>query len=258
MELDKVLIGRGTRPLVCTPLVGTSRVEIMSQLTQVLGKQPDIVEWRADFFEGIAATAEVIATAREIKDVVGGMPVIFTIRSGREGGQPISLTRRQAVELNAAVCVNTTVEYFDCELSNAPEDIRFLRKAATEKGKLIIGSFHDFEKTPSREILLAKFATAKEYDLDVAKVAVMPQSLEEVLALLSVTLEARRRFAMPLITMSMGRLGAITRMAGGLFGSSLTFAAGVESSAPGQLPVDDLKAVLDIIERAAGDDSTLG
>ena len=52
--------------------------------------------------------------------------------------------------------------------------------------------------------------------------------------------------------MSMGPLGAVTRMIGGVFGSSLSFAVGEGSSAPGQMPIADLVAVYEIIRRARG------
>jgi len=50
-----------------------------------------------------------------------------------------------------------------------------------------------------------------------------------------------------LITMSMGALGSITRIAGWLFGSDLTFAVGVASSAPGQIPAAELREVYKLL-----------
>jgi 3-dehydroquinate dehydratase-1 len=52
--------------------------------------------------------------------------------------------------------------------------------------------------------------------------------------------------------MSMGPLGSVTRMIGGVFGSSLSFAVGEASSAPGQIPIADLHAVYAVIRRARG------
>lgn len=250
--MDKKLIGEGTRPLVCAPLVGTNQEVIAEQLNQVLKKNPDILEWRADFFKQIADTKAVITVAKQIKAVAGATPIIFTIRSVREGGQSISLSDRQAIELNAEICRQTEIEYVDCELSNVTEDIKYLREVATGYGTKIIGSFHNFQLTPSREELNSKFNAAVQHQLDVAKVAVMPQNLEDVLTLLSVTNEAKQRLSIPLITMSMGKYGALSRLIGGIFGSSLTFAVGAKSSAPGQVPIEDVKTVLDILDRSLG------
>ena len=50
--------------------------------------------------------------------------------------------------------------------------------------------------------------------------------------------------------MSMGSLGVITRMAGEVFGSSMTFGAVGQVSAPGQIPVEKLQAAMAILHEA--------
>lgn len=245
-------IGAGNKPLICTPLVGKTRPEVLAEVASVLAKKPDIIEWRADFFAGIADSGEVIATAKAIRQAVGDLSLIFTIRSLREGGQPITLPDREAIELNAAICRHTDIEYIDCELSNKPADIAYLRGVAHENNVKIIGSYHNFDHTPGRALLRAKFAKCERLGLDVAKVAVMPQCLEDVLTLLSASQEAKRKCKLPLITMSMSGYGVVTRMVGGVFGSSLTFAVGQSASAPGQVPIGDLRLVLDIVEKSIG------
>jgi 3-dehydroquinate dehydratase-1 len=244
------LIGETERALICAPLVAKTKTTILEELFAVLAKQPDVIEWRADFFEGIAETAVTVEIAKEIKLAAGDIPIIFTIRSIREGGQPIPLSDQAAIELTAEICRNTGVEYVDCELSNAAEHIEYLKRAAVTAGTKIIGSFHNFSNTPSLEELAQKFSEAEKYQLDVAKVAVMPRNLADVLTLLSATVEAKSRLKIPLITMSMGRYGAISRMVGGAFGSSLTFGVGSQASAPGQVPIEDLKTVLTIIQKS--------
>jgi 3-dehydroquinate dehydratase-1 len=253
MHLVRKLIGQGNRPLICTPLVGTSRELIVAQLKQALSKQPDVIEWRADFFEGIANAEAVIDIIKEIKESIGDISLIFTIRSKHEGGQPISLTDQEVIELNAAACRETTAEYVDCELRNEPEQIRYLADVAKVSDTRIIGSFHNFRQTPSRAEIIQKLAEAEICKLDVAKVAVMPQTLEDVLTLLSATLEAKNRLSIPLITMAMGKYGMISRMIGGVFGTSLTFAVGAQASAPGQMPIEELQTVLKIVEKIMGE-----
>jgi len=80
----------------------------------------------------------------------------------------------------------------------------------------------------------------------------MPRDRMDVLALLAATAEADAKARIPLISMSMGPLGALTRMVGGAFGSSLSFAVGESASAPGQIPIADLVAVYDVLRRARG------
>lgn len=244
-------IGEDTKPLVCTPVVEKNKESILWELEKILLKNPDIIEWRADFFEALADTEQVVALGNNIKEVAGDIPVIFTIRSPREGGQYILLSDEEVIELNATICMKTNIEYVDCELSNKREHILYLHQISNQNNTKLIGSFHNFEYTPCKQFLYDKLKEAEQYGMDAAKVAVMPKKLEDVLELLSATLEAKNKLKIPVITMSMGELGAVTRMIGGIFGSSLTFAVGQSTSAPGQIPIEDLRKIIGIVQKYA-------
>ena len=85
---------------------------------------------------------------------------------------------------------------------------------------------------------------------DIPKIAVMPKSESDVITLLDATQEMHTKYADgPIITMSMGK-GVISRMCGEFFGSSMTFGAVGQVSAPGQTPVDQLSDVLAVLHRA--------
>jgi len=75
--------------------------------------------------------------------------------------------------------------------------------------------------------------------------AVMPQSADDVLTLLTATNEARKTLSQPVITMSMGDLGKVSRLAGEVFGSCLSFATVGAASAPGQIALDHLRPELE-------------
>lgn len=244
------VIGGNEGCLVCAPVLGGTKDEVLAELACVLAKGPDVVEWRADFFKDISATDQVIELARRMKEAAPETTMIFTVRSQGEGGEPIPLGAREVIELTAAICRETTFEYVDCELNNDREDVSFLREAARRFGKKIIASYHNFTCTPDPGHLLEKLLEPERLGLDVAKVAVMPQSLEDVLVLLRATLEAKSKSALPVVTMSMGGYGAVTRMIGGVFGSALTFGVAARSSAPGQVPIEELRTVMAIIAKA--------
>jgi 3-dehydroquinate dehydratase-1 len=252
MKMSRTLIGAETQPLICTPLVGGDRDEILAELEVNMKKKPDLIEWRADYFAAIGDIEEVIDMAGLIKRMVGETPVIFTIRSHAEGGQVTGLSHLDVVERNVLVCRETDIDYIDCELSVPFELILLLRGAADEYGARLIMSYHNFSHTPTREFLIGKVEEAATLRADVAKLAVMPEKPEDILTLLQVTIEAKSRFGIPLITMSMGGLGSLTRMFGGVFGSSVTFAVGKSGSAPGQVPIEDLRSVFALVQRSIG------
>ena len=78
----------------------------------------------------------------------------------------------------------------------------------------------------------------------------MPQRLEDVLAVLSATLESSQKLDIPLISMSMGGYGALTRLFGSVFGSAMSFAVGATASAPGQIPIEDMHSLQTLLQKA--------
>lgn len=252
IELNGQPIAGGKFPLICTPLVGRTLDKLLAELAIVLPKKPDVLEWRVDFFEEISDTALVIAAAAAIKKAAGGVPVLFTRRSTLEGGEKIVLNEDQVIAMYAAVCESKHIDLIDYEMANDGANIVRVREAAKTHGIKLVLSFHNFSYTPALETLAAKFLTADQLGADVAKVAVMPRDLDDVLTLLTATRQASKKLRIPLISMSMGPLGAITRMVGGVFGSSLSFAVGAASSAPGQVPIEDLNTVLGIVNKSMG------
>ncbi len=255
MKAGKIIDVRGRRlggetPLVCSPLVGRTRTRVLAEAAIVAAKKPDVIEWRVDYFGGIGDTMEVLGAGAALRAEVGDTPIIFTRRSTKEGGEPIAIDDEGVVRLYDAVAAADLVDFLDFEMSNDAEHVRRVVAGAHAHQTRVILSYHNFGYTPGREFLVQRFLEAERLGGDVAKVAVMPRDRDDVLALLAATSEAEAKARIPLISMSMGPLGAVTRMIGGVFGSALGFAVGEGSSAPGQMPIADLKAVHEVIRRA--------
>ena len=242
----------GRVPAICAPLVGRTRAALAAEAAAVAARQPDLIEWRVDFLEPLADTAEVLAAAAAVKQAAAGIPILFTRRAQREGGQPIPLSEPQVLDLYAAVAASGSVDAMDFEMENAAADVARVRELTRAHGLARVLSFHDFQRTPPAQDLQARFAQAQRLGADVAKVAVMPQSMEDVHRLLGATLAASRSLTIPVISMAMGGLGAVSRLCGGVFGSALTFAVGAAASAPGQIPIDEVRATLAVLQRATG------
>ena len=242
-------------PLICTPLVGRTLTDILAELDLVLPKKPDMLEWRVDYFEGIVDTALVVSVAKAIKTAANGIPLLFTRRSIMEGGERIALNEDQVVALYSAVCASKYIDLIDYEMVNDAANIARVREAAHANGISLVLSFHNFKCTPEQETLVGRFITAERLGADIAKVAVMPNDPDDVLTLLSATRQASGQVQIPVISMSMGSYGALTRIFGWVFGSALTFAVGARGSAPGQIPIEDLNTVLNISQKSATPDA---
>jgi len=237
----------GPRPLVCVPLVGKTRREILGEAGNIPAIAPDIIELRVDAWEFVEETPASVSMIRDVRKTVGEIPVILTCRGHWEGGfKKVSDEAKFSLYREAAA--GDLVDFLDMELAYGDEKIRgTLRMLENSSVSLIISS-HDFEKTPPKEVLFSTLTAQIRAGAHVAKLAAMPRSEEDVLALLSATLLVRRKYPdIPLITMSMGGIGAVSRVTGGLFGSDLTFAVGSKASAPGQIPVADLKQCLSVL-----------
>lgn len=250
IELNGRPVADGAFPLIITPLVGRAPADIMAELAAILPKRPDLLEWRVDCFEAIADTALVIETARRIKHAAGQVPLLLTRRNVTEGGQAIALDEPAVVALYRQACAARCVDLIDYELSNPPQFLEELRAVSAAHGIAMVMSCHDFRRTPGMDALLDRFETAQRLGADIAKVAVMPADAQDVLTLLAATWRASQSLRIPLISMSMGAVGAASRVTGWLYGSAATFAVGQSSSAPGQIAIEDLRATLTALRRA--------
>jgi 3-dehydroquinate dehydratase-1 len=250
IEVQGRPLGNGALPIIITPLVARTQAGLVDEVAAIVQKKPDLLEWRIDFFESIDDTQAVIEAARAIRARAGGIPVLLTRRNVTEGGQPIPIAEPAVVAMYVAACQAKCIEMIDYELSNAAEDLARLREVSKANGIAMIMSYHNFQLTPDGTTLDAKFLAAERCGADVAKVAVMPKTEQDVLELLAATDRARRAIKLPLISMSMGGIGSLSRMMGWVYGSAATFAVGKSSSAPGQVAIEDLRAVLAVVRRA--------
>lgn len=234
-------------PYLCAPITGETREAIAGQLTVVIAQKPDLIEWRADFYEELADTGSVITVLKDMKQATD-IPILFTIRAAHEGGESIQLSEVEKVGLFTAICKETAVDSIDFETSNVEVHLLQLVRTAKANGKKVILSYHNFQQTPSAEFLIEKGQQASELGADVAKLAVMPLDEADVFQLLDVTRQLDQQLDIPVVTMSMGELGAVSRINGWMYGSHITFGIGVESSAPGQIPVEKLREAIELTQ----------
>lgn len=245
-------IGSGSA-LICAPLVGSVAESILGETEMLRSSAPDLIEWRADYFEKVECAQSVLDILKGIQANLGEIPLILTLRSFSEGGfRRLSQALRQEIITQA---INSgLVDLVDIELSNDDRFISEIREITRRHGVGLIISSHEFQLTPPSDELESKLLRCQNHGADVAKLAVMPTSEMDVIRLMEVI----RRFVdgqgeIPVIGISMGGLGVITRFAGSLFGSSVTFCSGSSQSAPGQMTMNDLQPLIRMLESTARD-----
>ena len=234
----------GPLPLICLPLVAKSRKSLLEQASELVGMHPDLLEWRIDDYGKVTDVGNCLSLLRELRIVIGDIPLIFTCRIDLEGGLQ-KVPREKRLELITAAIESKSVDIVDIEMCNGEDFVETVRKNAAAHGVKLILSHHNFSETPAGDFIFDTLVKARKMGADIAKLAAMPKDYADVLTLMSATNRARNDgVTIPMITISMGSAGEITRLAGGLFGSDVTFAVGSKSSAPGQMPIADLKAAM--------------
>lgn len=241
-------IGEG-RPKICVPIVADTADAILQEAASFRELPLDLAEWRADHFRDVHDTDAVLSVGRKLREALGDIPLLFTFRTASEGGQT-PCSKEAYTALNQAVVRCGFPDLIDVELFSGDENVRETVRLAHDAGIKVIVSNHDFHATPAKEELLSRLIHMQRLGADLPKIAVMPRSQEDVLTLLSATVEMKTHHSeTPVITMSMSGTGMISRLSGECFGSALTFGAARKASAPGQLHVEELAKVLDIIHR---------
>ena len=143
------------------------------------------------------------------------------------------------------------VDAVDVEVFSGDEIVKENIANIHAANKIVVGSNHDFFATPEKAELIRRLCKMQELGADLPKIAVMPQTCADVITLQDATQEMANTYAdRPIITMGMGSRGVITRMAGEVFGSAMTFGAVGQVSAPGQIPVEKLQAAMAILHEA--------
>ena len=240
-------IGAGI-PKICVPIVGSNREEILDQAKALRALPVDLVEWRVDYLNDVSSLSllTVLTFLSELRNELGDLPLLFTFRTKREGGAK-DISPQGYLELNRTIAASGLIDLLDVELFLGDELFAKLVGHAHEKGVKVVGSNHDFQKTPPKEELLERLQKMEALGADILKVAVMPKDTRDVLTLLSATEEASATLEQPVVTMSMGGKGVLSRVAGEAFGSAMTFGSAGKASAPGQLDVTTLRAILDAL-----------
>lgn len=246
VQVGNLEIGAGI-PKICVPITGRTKEEILDQAREVAKAGPDLVEWRGDFYEDIMDYACVRELFIAIFDILGQIPLLFTFRTDREGGNR-QISTEDYVNLNRMVSEIEEVAFIDVEVFMDCPKMRDLIQTIHKNGKVVIGSHHRFDLTPSRPDMISVLKTLEENGADIVKLAVMPKTEEDVRNLIQATSEAVcNELTHPAVTMSMGSLGVSSRITGELFGSSITFGCVGEPSAPGQVPLETLREELESV-----------
>ena len=140
--------------------------------------------------------------------------------------------------------INSGAQYVDIEVESADDFKNDIIEVAVSKNCKVIVSYHDYNKTPLMNELEEIIKWCFDSKCDIAKICCHANSSEECARLLSL-----HSYGYPIISIGMGDIGKITRIAALLLGSPFTYASidADKKTAPGQIDSKKFKEILDMI-----------
>ena len=264
MKVRNIDIGKGI-PKICVPIIEETHSDVIAMAKKIYESSADIAEWRIDFYNGLNAINNVGGksfvdiksvdidsfkeTLKQLRTELGNKPLLITFRTLAEGGNK-NISLENYMELIEKLVSFGYVDMVDVEVyrSGKEEISAFIKRL--KKYVMVVGSYHDFSKTPDTNNMVERLLYMASVGADIPKLAVMPNNKTDVMRLMEASTEAVDKLSgKPVITMSMGKLGVISRIAAESTGSAVSFGCIGKPSAPGQIEAEVLK---DIIERIKG------
>lgn len=249
LKIRNTTIGEG-KPKICVPLVSVDFEDLEKECASLEGVPLDMLEWRVDYLmnrKGWNGTADLDRAYRIIRSHFPNTPLLTTVRTKEQGGVH-TMTEDTYFSTLSLLLSSRWADLMDLEYGHDSMDTKVLMARAREKKMPLLMSFHSFHRAlPENEITNTLEAMAS-FHPDILKIAVMPETPADVAALLSAAAKRMTRFPeTPVMTIAMGPMGVLTRAAGNYMGGPITFAAGKEASAPGQLTAKEMRQVLDVL-----------
>ncbi len=193
------------------------------------------------------ASAELKKATAAIRTVFPNKPLIFTIRTNKDM-EDFELSDEAYADAVSYAVIEGLGDIIDIEYSRGAALVSKLVKLTHDCGLKVIVSRHVADSTPSEKTIVNTLHDMQAVGADIVKFAAMPQDKADVKSLLDATYSyAKEATSVPVITMSMGKLGVLSRISGSLTGSCLTFGTVGAASAPGQIDCEELKRILDIL-----------
>lgn len=243
VKVRNVIIGEGI-PKICVPIFESTAEEILREAKDIAGLMPDIAEFRADRFEHCFEHDSVRAVLSELREILGEIPLLFTLRTTEEGGEA-EVGNTIYADILIKACESGLIDMVDVEVLRL-DDAESVIEAAHSHGVKVVASHHDFEKTPAKYEIVKDFMAMQSTSADILKIAVMPESIADVKVLMEAAEEMVNKHAdRPIVAISMSEKGTVSRIAAEAFGSSITFGAASKASAPGQIGVEELRDSLE-------------
>ncbi len=250
LEIKGVRIGEGRPKIIASTTAKTP--EAFIALVKDYNNRPelDMIELRPDYIGEISGK-EFAKLTKEVYEIVKNKPILMTFRDKTEGGGR-HVSDEFYRDFYFDVLDNGKIDLIDIEMFRNADICKQIVAKAKQKGVKVVMSDHEFGWTPSEAEIIRRLLLQEELGSDILKIAVMAHTTGDALDLMNATWKTRHYYSRkPMLTMAMGKYGVMSRMTGEFTGSDITFCmVGGKPSAPGQIPSEEAKTILDSIHKA--------
>ncbi len=220
-------------------------------IESALENSPDLIEFRFDYI----GEAELI-THSLLKDLMNiippKIPKILTFRRRQEGGQ-YNLSLNERLEVLKRL-IEIKPDYLDIEINSESVVLKNLIDLAYDNRVKLIFSYHDFEKSVTYEKtaeILNRFDEKLENELSidlykikesVFKIISKAQVFDDNIQILNVCKKLSlqdKKF----VCFAMGEVGILSRILCVKFGSLWTYGSLKEKTAPGQIKIEKIREI---------------
>ena len=188
LEIKHRVIGRG-EPLICVPVVEQDAQSVIREITYLSQSTADMIEWRVDAFRDFTDYNAIRSVFEAVAPLLGEKLFLYTFRTAHQGGMA-QVKAEQLDDLHDLAAESGCVDLVDLEFFEEDRPLHKIKRLR-EMGVSVIASHHDFEQTPSPEVMKMLLEKMCAGGADIVKLAVMPQNYKDVLNLLDVTAQVQ-------------------------------------------------------------------
>lgn len=232
------------KPKICVPIMGATFEEIIEQAIQAK-KVAEVIEWRADYYEDILDDEKLNTTLLALRDEIRNIPLIFNLRMAEAGGQ-IDISLTQYRHINEFAVSSRTIDLADVEVSIVDQLSTSFIKWMQSLGVKVILSYYNFEETPEDAVILFRLNLTEHCGADIAKIVLQPQNEADVLRQMEIAMKAQTFVSLPIISVSLGRIGKFSQVSGSLDGSCMAYGCLAGQACPdAQIEAEKLAVMID-------------
>lgn len=231
---------------LCVSIMEKSEEDILKKLDNLREIKHDLIEIRVDYYEALFDEKSLEGLLKNIRER-SEKPILFTLRTFEEGGK-LKISLEDYLRINKFAIASKLIDLIDLEYERFGQ-LENLLDLARESDIQVIGSYHDFKISMDEDKLVEKLLKMEKSKCDLVKIAVKTESERDLLAGLSASLYMKENGKKPFVVINMGRLGKIGRLSSFIFGSSIIYSSFQAESGLGQLEIQDLNEMLEILDR---------